>query len=495
MKVLLASSEVAPFSKTGRLADVCNALPVALKRLGHDVSVITPAYRSVGRTAHKLEPLGLAFDIPISAKIVSGRLLRGELAEGVPVYFVDQPEYYDREELYRAAGDEYRDNCERFAFFCRATLESMRLLGGGFDVVHAHDWQGGLIPAYLQLEYFHTRGYENVASVFTIHDISAQGMFWHWDMLLTGLDWRYFNWRQMEYYGRLNLLKTGLVFADAITTVSRRYAEEICEAPNGCGLEGVLQQRRHVLTGILNGVSYADWNPETDAHLPQRYGARDWQAGKARCKQHLQQQLGLPATPEVPLVGMVGRLSDQEGWDLTAQLLSTWAPHEQVQWAILGTGETAYRQLLAELAAEFPGRVAARFDFSEPLAHQIQAGADLLLMPSRFEPCGLAQIYGLKYGTVPVVRATGGLADTIADATSENLEAGRANGFTFVPCEGAALEQTLRRACETYRYRPDVWRQLVDVGMRQDWSWNESARQYVELYEAAITRKRGRTQA
>jgi starch synthase len=490
MKVLIASSEVSPYSKTGGLADVCRSLPAALRQLGHDVSVITPAYRCVFRSGKQITPTGLTFDVPIGSKVVSGRLLVSYNDHQVPVYLVDQPYYYDRPELYREAGQDYTDNCERFVFFCRAVLESLRLLGGNFDVVHGNDWQCGLIPAYLRIEYEHTHGYEQVACVFTVHNISYQGLFWHWDMLLTGLDWKYFHWKQMEFYGQLNLLKTGLVFADMITTVSRRYAEEICQAPLGCGLEGVLQHRKAVLRGILNGASYDEWNPETDPHIPCRYGLSNWREGKKCCKEALQQELGLPCDSRMPLVGMIGRLVDQKGWNLVAQVIKQWAPVEPLQWVILGTGEKVYMDLLGQLAREFPGRIAARFEFSEPLAHRIEAGADMFLMPSRFEPCGLNQLYSLKYGTVPVVRATGGLADTITDATDEALAQGIANGFSFEPYEVTALEQTLRRALSMYKHRPDQWAQIVETGMRQDWSWNRSARQYEEVYQEAVALRR-----
>jgi starch synthase len=491
LKILLASSEVAPFSKSGGLADVCSALPIALRRLGHEVAVITPAYRCVFEAGRSIEKTGIRFDIPISNKVISGDLLRSQL-DDVPVYFVEQPQYYDRPQLYREGDRDYEDNCERFVFFCRSVLEAVRLLGGDFDIVHGNDWQCGLVPAYLQIEYAHTRGYENVASVFTIHNMAYQGVFWHWDMLLTGLDWKYFNWKQMEFYGQLNLLKTALVFSDMISTVSRRYAEEICEPPLGSGLEGVLQQRRSVLRGILNGVSYEDWDPATDPHLAQRYRAEDWQAGKAACKRALQQETNLPQYAEVPLIGIVGRLVDQKGWDLIAGVIKRWAQYESVQWVILGTGEKIYEQLLAQLSAEYPSRIAARFAFSEALAHRIEAGADLFLMPSRFEPCGLNQMYSLKYGTVPVVRATGGLADTITDATEENLRTGAANGFSFVPYEAEALEVTLQRACNTFRDNKPVWQQLVETGVRQDWSWNESAKQYVQMYADTLQRKGSR---
>ena len=285
MNIVFASSEVAPFAKTGGLADVCGSLPAELHRLGNNVAIITPAYKQVKESGFPIEPLGVKFDIPIGNKIVRGRLLRGQLqGSDVPVFFVEQDDYFDRPELYRAKGEDYKDNCERFVFFCRAALESIRLLHLSVDIVHCHDWQTSLIPAYLKIEYAHCQGYENVASLLTIHNLGYQGIFWHWDMLLTGLDWKYFNWHQMEFYGKLNLLKTGLSFADWLTTVSPQYAKEIQSDPLGCGLDGLLRQRSDSLTGIVNGVDYAVWNPATDSHLPQQYDVASWEQGKAVCK-------------------------------------------------------------------------------------------------------------------------------------------------------------------------------------------------------------------
>lgn len=491
MNVLFATSEAVPFAKTGGLADVCGALPCEIARLGHQVAVILPAYRQVHKAGLPIEPTGIDFTVPIGSKNVAGRLLRSHLPCGnVPVYLVDQPAYFDRPELYRESGQDYIDNCERFVFFCRAVLEAIRLLRLPVDVVHSHDWPTGLIPAYLKVEYRGVPGYEQIVSLFTIHNLSYQGQFWHWDMLLTGLDWKYFNWQQMEFFGNLNLMKTGLVFADALNTVSPRYAEEIQGPELGCGLEGVLQQRRHVLSGIINGVDYREWNPETDPYLPERYNVATYKQGKAACKAALQRELGLAVRPEVPLIAMVGRLADQKGLDLVATSLRDWVRSQDAQWAILGTGEPKYHELLSKLAAGQPHQVAARLEFSDPLAHRIEAAADIFLMPSRFEPCGLSQLYSLKYGTVPVVRATGGLVDTITNASSENIAAGTATGFTFQEYSALAFAEALRRACDTYQHRPEVWGQLVTTGMRQDWSWARSAREYLSLYERLLSGSR-----
>ena len=320
MNILLATSEAVPFAKTGGLADVSGALPVELARLGHQAAVIMPAYRQTRYCGQPIEPLGLDFIVPIGSKMVSGHLSRSTMPGGkVPVYLVHQDQYFDRDQLYGADGKDYIDNCERFVFFSRAVLEAIRLLDLPVDVLHANDWQTGLMPAYLKIVYAGIPRYQKIASVFAVHNMAYQGQFWHWDMLLTGLDWKYFNWHQMEFHGKLNLLKTGMVFADSIVTVSPRYAQEIQSSPLGCGLEGVLQYRRDVLSGILNGIDEADWNPATDRHLPAQYDVATVSLGKAACKAALQKELGLPQAAGVPLVSTMGRLDDQKGFDLIAE--------------------------------------------------------------------------------------------------------------------------------------------------------------------------------
>jgi starch synthase len=309
-------------------------------------------------------------------------------------------------------------------------------------------------------------------------------------MLLTGLDWKYFNWHQMEFYGKLNLLKTGITFSDWLTTVSPQYAKEIQSDPHGCGLEGVLLQRSEQLTGIVNGVDYATWNPASGQYLAAQYDASNWQTGKGACKAALQRELGLPEAPRTPIVALVGRLADQKGWDLVLEVMRSWAHSMDVQWAILGTGEPFYHDAIGQLAREFPHRIAARLEFSDPVAHRIEAGADIFLMPSRFEPCGLNQLYSLKYGTVPVVRATGGLKDTITDTTADTLAARTATGFQFEAYSAPVLDGTLRRAVETYWQNANAWRQLVETGMQQDWSWKASAQRYLEVYAHASQRHR-----
>ncbi len=488
MNILLATSEAVPFAKTGGLADVCGALPIELARLGHRPAVILPAYRHTRYCGQQIEALGIEFIIPIGSKMVTGHLLRSKLPDAdVPVYLVQQDQYYDRDQLYSVDGKDYIDNCERFVFFSRAVLEAVRLLDLELDVIHSNDWQTGLVPAYLKIEYHNLPRYQRIASLFTIHNLSYQGKFWHWDMLLTGLDWKYFNWHQMEFHGNLNILKTGMVFADSLSTVSPRYALEIQSNPLGCGLEGVLQYRRDVLSGILNGIDPREWNPAADPHLAANYDVNSVSRGKPLCKAALQRELGLPPEPDVPLVGMIGRLTEQKGFDLIAEVMQRWVQIADVQWAILGTGQPKYHKLLEGLSQRFPQKVAVRLEFSNPLAHRIEAGADIFLMPSRFEPCGLNQLYSLRYGTLPVIRATGGLADTIVGYDEQTASAGLANGFSFQEYSSLALSEVLTQACDVYR-KPEVWNRLITTGMKQDWSWTRSAKQYIELYKTTVAR-------
>ncbi len=489
MNILIVASEAIPFAKTGGLADVVGALPIELSRLGHRVTVMMPAYRHAKESGQHLEPTDVPLDIPIGNKIVSGSLLRSQLpGSNVPVYLVEQDDYFNRPELYRQDGSDYRDNCERFVFFNRAVMESIRLLDLSPNIIHANDWQTGLLPALLEIEYANAPGYSDIASIFTIHNMAYQGAFWHWDMLLTGLDWKYFNFHQMEFYGNLNLLKTGIVFSDAVTTVSPTYSREIQSSDLGCGLQETLQQRSATVSGIINGVDYSIWNPQSDNKIAANYSVENWRDGKSACKRDLQEILGLPVREDVPVVGIVGRLVDQKGFDLIARVMQQWVNHTDVQWAILGTGEPRYHDLLQKLQQEHPDKVGLKLTFSDELAHKIEAGSDMFLMPSLYEPCGLNQLYSLKYGTVPVVHRTGGLADTIAHPTGDNLANHSANGFVFNDYEAGALESVLGAACEMYRNDQGAWEQLVRTGMSQDWSWKTSAKAYERLYEETLQR-------
>lgn len=479
-----------PLAKTGGLGDVCGALPIALDAIGCRCTAFLPAYRSVLNSGLAIEPTSETFTVQIAGKHVACRLLKTALPHsGVTLYLIDQPQYYDRDGLYSDRSGEYRDNCERFAFFCRATMDAVERLQLQPDIVHCHDWQTGLIPAYMRTGYNDFDWMERAKSLMTIHNLAYQGSFWHLDMPLTGLSWEYFNWEQMEFHGQLNLMKTGIVFADTVTTVSPTYSREITTAEHGCGLEETLASRGEGLQGIVNGVDYTHWNPATDRFLPRQYGVDDWRDGKRQCKRELQQELGLPQREDVPLIGIVSRLADQKGWDLIIPLLTHWAHAQDVQWAILGTGDPRYEKQLGELAEHHRDKLAVSLAFSESLAHRIEAASDMFLMPSRYEPCGLNQLYSLKYGTVPVVSNTGGLADTVVDTNDANLANGTATGFRCDHYSVGELERTLHRAIEFYLHRKPEWSQIVATGMQADWSWNKSAHQYLEIYQQTLRRE------
>jgi len=408
-------------------------------------------------------------------------VLEGRLPpSGIPLWLVEQPRFFDREGLYGEAGRDYPDNLARFTFFCRAVAAWLGRAAWAPDVIHCNDWQTALLPVLLRVE-----GASRAATVLTIHNLAYQGRFPAEQFPLTGLPPSVFTVRGLEFWGEVNLLKGGLYFADVLNTVSETYAREIQTPEFGAGLDGVLRDRREDLYGILNGVDYRAWDPAVDPLLPARYSAEDL-AGKGVCKQALQRELGLREAPEVPLIGMVTRLADQKGLDLVAAVLDDLLARG-VQFVLLGTGEPRYHALFAGLAARHPSQVGVRLGFDDPLAHRIEAGADIFLMPSRYEPSGLNQLYSLRYGTVPVVRRTGGLADSIVDATPEALARGTANGFVFEAYAPAALIAALSRALHAFR-DPATWSALQRRGMREDFSWARSAGRYVELYARAAAR-------
>jgi len=510
LNIVFLSTEAVPLAKTGGLADVCGALPTQLARRGHQVSLIMPAFRSIYASGIPIEPTEISFALPMRGSVVGARLLKAELPGGddnpVEVYFIDQPQYYDRPSLYGDASGDYPDNCERFAFFCRGAVHAIERLGRPVDIVHCNDWQTGLVPAYMTLEETRRPWMKRARSVLTIHNLAYQGHFWHWDYPLTGLDWKHFRPEGLEFYGHLNMLKTGIVYADKITTVSPTYAKEIQSELHGCGLDPLLRSRSDVLHGITNGIDDEIWNPATDKYLRlphQRglppapsssepggsgnYDVDTWEVGKAIQKRRLQEAFDLRVDPELPLIGLVGRLAGQKGWDLIIEVLRGHLEQTRpTQWVILGTGEPRYHEQLTALASIYPERFGLKLGFSDELAHQIEAAADIFVMPSRYEPCGLNQLYSLRYGTVPVVTATGGLVDTVVDATPENLAAGTATGFHVREFSAAELDRTLGLALQMRFHDKKNWRTLVESGMRQDWSWGKSAAQYEKLYAATI---------
>jgi len=482
MRVLQVASEATPFAKTGGLADVCGALPEALVHQGCDVTLVIPAYREVFAKGLPIEPTGMSFDVPIGMRQLHARVFRCIRPESrVEVLLVANDECFDRPTLYGGSED-YSDNSERFIFFSRAAMELAARQGQPFDIIHCHDWQTGLVPAYQKLLYPSSTAVQHARTVMTIHNMAYQGLFWNWDMLLTGLDWKYFNWQQMEFWGQLNLLKTGLVFADRLTTVSPTYAREIQSAPGGCGLEGVLAARSDVLTGIVNGIDTAAWDARTDRHIPRPYSAQDFADGKYAARVALAVRLGHAAPDPRPLVAFVGRLVDQKGIDLVVDLLGRMAGSGRARFVLLGTGHHHVEESLRQVAASFPGTIDLITGFDEGLAHLVQAAADIMLVPSRYEPCGLTQLYALRYGAIPLVRATGGLVDTVTDTTPDTLQNGTANGFVFEGYDSYSLEQAVWRALEAHANR-DLWTGLVRRAMLQDWSWNTSAHEYLRVYD------------
>jgi starch synthase len=499
LRCLYVSSEVTGFAKTGGLADVAASLPRALAQRGVEVAVIMPLYRSVRYGPHTLTPTRHELRIPIGTRTVGGRLWQTTLPGcAVPVYLVEQADYFERDDsplgrgIYQmtdAAGQkvDYPDNCERFVFFSRAVLEAIRALDECPDVLHLNDWQSGLVAVYLrELHRNQARGrYAAIRTLLTIHNLAYQGLFWHFDMPLLGLPWRLFTPEKLEFYGKVNFLKAGLVYADQLNTVSPTYAREIQTPYYGSGLQGVLLQRSNRLTGIVNGIDYDIWNPASDPHLAARYDVTTVATNKPICKKALQEHFGLETRADAPLLGMVSRLATQKGLDLVEKVLALFLK-QGAQFVVLGDGEKPFHDMLIEAKQRYPQQIGLHFGFSEAIAHRIEAGADLFLMPSQYEPCGLNQLYSLKYGTVPVVRATGGLADTVTDTTPDNLAAGKATGFTFAPYTAQAFTEALNRALHVYRNDPHAWTQIQQTGMLQDWSWNRSAAEYEKLYRALV---------
>ncbi len=486
LRVVIASSEAVPFSKTGGLADVASALTRALSERGVDVSLFVPLHRiPEGRKVPNIYDCGLNFRVPVGEGSVEVGVKWAELPNSTArVFFIDQPKYFDRDGLYGDSDGDFGDNCARFVFFSRAVLEAAKQLVLRPDVVHANDWQTGLIPALLDAEYRGQAGFENTGSVFTIHNIAYQGQFWHHDMSLTGLDWKYFNFEQLESHGNLNLLKAGIALSDQVNTVSPTYAKEIQTGEFGYGLEGVLQHHNAKLSGILNGIDTGEWNPATDPLLSDNYDIDSVSDGKPKCKRVLQETFALPQRSDVPLVGMVSRMSTQKGFDIIAEAAPMFLRHD-LQLCILGTGDESCERMVMELAEKYPDKVAVKLAFSEELAHRIEAGSDVFLMPSRYEPCGLNQMYSLAYGTLPLVRSTGGLADSVVGVSESSLFAGRANGFSFKDYTATALAEAFDIMIATYA-KPDTWERMVKTGMKQDWSWNRSAAEYERLYRLVV---------
>ena len=478
MKIGVISSEISPFAKTGGLADAVGSLSTALQLLGHELCLIMPAYRSALNGGFGLTDAAMKISVALSDHPETATVLKTSLGQNVSVYLVRADHYFDREFLYGTKQGDYPDNLARFVFLTRSALEILR--HEDVEVIHCHDWQTALAPVFLRTQPLRYPEIASAKTVLTVHNIAFQGKFWRPDWYRLNLDEYLFSPAYLEFYQNFSLLKGGLIFADEITTVSPTHATEIMTVEQGFGLEGVLQQRANDLIGILNGVDYDQWNPAIDPLIAAQYSEDDLE-GKRRCKQSLQGAMGLTIRPGVPLFGMISRLTSQKGIDLVEKIFAVLIERD-VQFVLLGSGENRYEDFFSRAAAQFPGKVGVRIGFDEALAHQIEAGADIFLMPSLFEPCGLNQMFSLKYGTIPIVRAVGGLKDTVEDY---NPERSAGTGFVFHPYEAQEFLKTIDRALELF---PDKksWIALQRRAMSMDFSWDRSARAYSTIYQQLL---------
>jgi starch synthase len=478
LSVLFVTPEAVPFAKTGGLADVAGTLPKFLKPLGCDLRMVMPYYRMVKDSGLPLQYLGQEIEVPIGDEILRADIYQGHLNQDIPVYFIGRDEFFDREHLYSTPRGDYFDNAERFIFFSKATLILCQLISFSPSLIHHHEWQTGLIPAYLRSIYQNDPLFSQTAAVFTIHNIAYQGIFKKEKFSLTGLPIEMYNPEGIEFWERINFMKAGVVYADIINTVSQKYAEEIQTAEYGYGLEGILRKRKEDLYGILNGVDYQDWNPSDDPHLIARYDSQNL-SGKKECKKDLLQEFQLPSSLlNAPLLGMISRLADQKGFDLLSEILEELFTLD-IGFVLLGTGEQKYHDLFTQVARRYPRKAGVRITYDNRLAHKIEAGADFFLMPSKYEPCGLNQIYSLKYGTIPIVRATGGLDDTIVHYDPLTR---KGNGFKFTRYDAHEFLNQIKVAIGFY-FQPKHWKQLLHNAIAADFSWQGSARSYLQLYQ------------
>ncbi len=481
MHIIMATPEVAPYSKTGGLADVSGALQKELAKIGHKVKVFSPFYRCVRDGAHKTRDTGIRVNLSIG-----GADMEAGIWQDGDFYFVREDSFFCREDLYGHGAKDYEDNPLRFTFFSLAILEALKEMGEKVDIIHCHDWQTGLIPLYLKNTYRDVAGLRQTASIFTIHNLAYQGLFPKETMESIGLPRELFNSKELEFYDQLSFIKGGLVFADILTTVSKRYSREIQEEGTGCGLEGLLKERAKDLYGIVNGVDFDAWNPETDPYIPSNYSAGNL-SGKGVCKKALKKEFNLPDRGDIPLIGMVSRLDPQKGFDII-EAAGEALCRLPAQFVFLGSGYDRISDFLKGLKKKHPDRVGVYIGYDERLAHLIEAGSDIYLMPSRYEPCGLNHLYSLRYGTIPVVRGTGGLDDTIVNYNGKN---GHGNGFKFRNFTARAMIGALKKAVHLYRSNRKEWQKLQQSGMAEDHSWTKSVISYDKLYKKVAGKKSG----
>jgi len=474
---------MAPFAKTGGLGDVVGSLAGAVRALGHEVSVFLPRYRCVDIQQWELETAIDYFELIVGNQLEATRIFSRTMENGVKMYFVEHPDYFMREELYGTLVGDYQDNDRRFTYFQRAVLKAIEKLKLAPDIIHCHDWQTGLVPVYLKTIEASRASFSKVRSIFTIHNLAYQGNFPPDSFPATGFGWELYKSDFLEFYGKFSFIKGGLVFADAVTAVSERYSREIQTKEFGCGMEGVLAARKDSVTGIINGIDPKDWDPATDPDIDTNYDLKDL-SGKKVNKAALQKENGFKADPGIPLLGFVARLVDQKGLDILVPVLEQLSRQQDVQMVLLGTGEDQYHQVLRDLAKKNKKWFGVHILFDPKMAKKIYAGSDMLLIPSYYEPCGLGQIIALRYGTVPIVRATGGLADTIQNFESATQQG---NGFTFENYTSDALYAALLKAVKTFK-QEKLWKALVKNAMESDFSWNASAKKYETLYETVKRR-------
>ena len=480
LKILLASSEVYPFAKTGGLADIAGSLPKALKQLGHDVRVLMPKHKSVAQCPLGLRPMGLDVNIAMDGTRKKGFLYASHLNGEVPVYFVANESYFSRDPIYGTRHGDYPDNAERFIFFCRSVLEVCKSLGFQPDIIHCNDWQTGLVPVYLKTVYAKDKWFKNTRTIFSIHNLGYQGNFASFEMKTAGLPFSLFKPEGVEFYNHFSFLKSALIFADLLTTVSPTYAKEIQTKAYGFKMDGVLRQRSKDLFGILNGVDYQEWDPEFDPGLEKNYSTENI-AGKLACKRKLADLFSLRVEDDTPVLAMVTRLSSQKGIDLVIEILDDLL-EKGAAFVLLGSGDSMYEDYFLKIKKQYPDKVGVRIGFDEKLAHQILAGSDILLMPSQYEPCGLTQMYSLKYGAVPVVRAVGGLGDSIKEFNRKTF---RGTGFKFKKFTPEDLHHTIQKALSVYR-KKDQWQKLTLNAMTANLGWDRAAKKYCQLYRRAL---------
>lgn len=488
LSILYVASEVHPFAKTGGLADVSGALPQVVRELGHDIRIMMPKYSAVSDRRFKIHDIKRLTDIPIQvgekvhlASIKSSFITN--IKTKVQVYFLNNSEFYDREDLYvdPVTKKEYPDNDDRFIFFCRSVLETLKLLGWQPDILHLNDWQAGLIAPFVKLLYNSEPSVRNIKIVFTVHNAAYQGVFSKESFSKTGLPAKSFTQDGLEYYNKVNFLKAGLMYADAITTVSETYAKEIRSSSEfGYGLEGIFTKKKSITYGILNGMDNLTWSPDVDTLIPVKYSASDL-SGKLENKKTLTEKFKLAFNMNIPIIGMVTRLVDQKGLDILGDVLDD-ILSLNCQLIILGTGEQKYHDLLTKAVKKNSKKMGLFLGFDETMAHLIEAGSDLFLMPSKYEPCGLNQMYSLRYGTLPIVRGTGGLADTVIDLDEKPLSG---TGFVFEKYSGKEIVKTVKRALTLFEDK-DKWTKAMLRAMSMDFSWIVSAQKYVELYKSLL---------